>query len=171
MGLDNGVICRVSSEKYNFKIEYEVCYWRKYWNLRDDIFKAIDTTSEYNINLTENMINDLYDVFDYYEQDIRRIKEREGLSTIWSFTDEYKNMLHSRDNFFCIKGLLNGNMTLQEFIDITYEKNSCFAYTGLDDDVYDIIADFQDKPKEEGDIFICGDDSDIKISFEFYDSY
>jgi hypothetical protein len=66
MGLDNGICVKLND--YSYKIRalkrfqesygFEICYWRKCWNVREDIFTVIcaETDSQYHFIL------DIYDI-------------------------------------------------------------------------------------------------------------
>lgn len=59
MGLDNGIVIR---NKDGTEEEAEICYWRKCWNIRNEIFDIIEQKSEtyeYLLSL-DNVVNIYY---------------------------------------------------------------------------------------------------------------
>ena len=46
MGLDNRLVFKIKCPSFNLEREYEVCYFRKYWGLRDKILKILNKEQE-----------------------------------------------------------------------------------------------------------------------------
>jgi hypothetical protein len=99
MGLDNGINVKRTPEtnkieelkvfsqdwdkdlRYNF----EVCYWRKCWNIRNDIFcLGIGNDESYSNNLTKENIEQIIELLQSYNSD----NWTDGGSCIWEWEDD-----------------------------------------------------------------------------------
>lgn len=101
MGLDNGIILRIKDnfnrnlpldelENYNTNL-YELCYWRKCWNVRGIILniislhKGIDVedADEYSWNLSFEVLADIIEALKQeYQEDVWAEAYADG-DTIW----------------------------------------------------------------------------------------
>lgn len=112
MGLDNG-IC-VKRNDYSNKIkalkhfqdsydkeskyDFDFCYWRKCWNVREDIFNAIsaETDSQYRFNLDIYDIKEIIKVLKSYKEKTWIYGGWEG--SIWEWSEHKKiNRRHIRN--------------------------------------------------------------------------
>jgi hypothetical protein len=106
MGLDNGICVRrtfetnkieelkVFNEDYDkeFKYDFSVTYWRKCWNIRNDIFGlGIGYDESYYTNLTEENIEQIIELLESYNDD----NWYDGGSCIWEFTSEEEGWSYS----------------------------------------------------------------------------
>lgn len=106
MGLDNGICVRrtfetnkieelkVFNEDYDkeFKYDFSVTYWRKCWNIRNDIFGlGIGYDESYYTNLTKENIEQIIELLESYNDD----NWHDGGSCIWEFTSEEEGWSYS----------------------------------------------------------------------------
>ena len=86
MGLDNGIIIKESTGA-----ESSVCYWRKCWNIRSNIFDIIKpTTTEevYEFPLSLDNIVDIY----YMLKNLNEDNWFENGNSIWSWQEKRKSI-------------------------------------------------------------------------------
>ena len=106
MGLDNGIILhtktKISAPKElkgrlsDFSIgedeyQYDICYWRKCWNIRRGVWQALNTAPDYVYidSLTIDEIKQIWKVI--YDLNARDVWD-DGGYTIWSY-DEIHDQL------------------------------------------------------------------------------
>lgn len=94
MGLDNGIIIR----NKNTNKEIEVCYWRKYWGLRDEIYRRL--------NLKEDELgggiyildaDDVHVVIHIISNFIQNAKENNYGTTFWDWEDNHVGIGYAKD--------------------------------------------------------------------------
>lgn len=161
MGLDNGLIFKVKCPSLNFERKYEVCYFRKYWGLRDEILEIFNTEDEqYLYSVSEEDLYAIDGLFEHYCF-IDNVRDAD-LSTIWSNIEE---LYHMRNQIVHIRFALefcNEKISLDEFIEALriWEDD----WDRKKNDPIDLILykwfEMNDSPPE-----------DLEWSFEFYDSY
>lgn len=88
MGLDNGIT--IKEYKNSQEKEYEVCYWRKCWNIRFKILEILNfphngVDEQYEFPLTLDDVVDIY----YMMRSLNKENWFEGGGSIWSW-DEIK---------------------------------------------------------------------------------
>jgi hypothetical protein len=99
MGLDNGIEVRrthetnkieelkVFNKDYDkeLKYDFEICYWRKCWGLRNDILflirKRWSPEEEYEFALTKNDVDNIIKLLESYNEDTWE-------DSIWEWTSE-----------------------------------------------------------------------------------
>ena len=111
MGLDNGIdIVRNSysnkikalkrftiSYDRNKKYPFEICYWRKCWNVRRDILNIVDQsdTEQYRFDLDTSAIKEILKVLKSYNE---KNWEYGGYGSIWEWSEHKKfNRRHIRN--------------------------------------------------------------------------
>lgn len=118
MGLDNGVhvkrtpISESISEMKQFEedwikkynLNYEVCYWRKCWNIRSRIFDVLTGSfdEEYRITLTIEDVDRIAEVLQSFNSDNW---EDDGWS-IWTFDDMEEILEQQISNLGTLKQLM-----------------------------------------------------------------
>ena len=159
MGLDNGITCRITSKEKNFERCYEICYWRKYWGLRDNILIELDHYGEdcYEWELDENDILSIKDILEYF-CDIEKVKEAE-LSTIWNNEDEVEWIKKQYRQISVAFDYLQNKISLKQFTDALNSWQWMFTLEGWK------------KEEELWQQILESPPDDLKIVFEFYDSY
>ena len=100
LGLDNGIsirrntytesICeleRFDSEfRKRLKCDFEICYWRKCWNIRNDILSILTerTQDQYEIPLSKENVEQIIELLESYNSD----NFEDNGSCIWDWDDE-----------------------------------------------------------------------------------
>ena len=96
MGLDNGVEVRRNEytnsipELQRFELEcnnyFSVCYWRKCWNIRNDILWILNKrfSEDYEYTLTKENIDQIIKLLESYNAN----NFEDGGSCIWDWDDE-----------------------------------------------------------------------------------
>lgn len=99
MGLDNSIEVKRTPETNEIselkifnkewdkelKYDFEITYWRKCWNIRNDIFGlGIGYDESYHTNLTKENIEQIIALLQSYNAD----NWEDGGSCIWDFDDE-----------------------------------------------------------------------------------
>lgn len=146
----------IESEKKNFGVAFDICYWRKYWGLRDKILKVLENVGgeEYSKNINLNELENIQKILIEY-CDINNVN-KEHLSTIWTPTEEVYHMRQQA-------------CQLQIVLDCIYQKISLEDLIGrvlLWQDI-EIKEEKIQKLKE----ILASPPDDLTITFEFYDSY
>ena len=115
MGLDNGIVLKTTKTPSFANLcsqykegEYEVCYWRKCWGLRNCILLLFDNVQDndgiYNISVEQ--IDDIINIINYFNN--KEVWDEEGLS-IWTH-EEYKDKLISDVKMLeCVKDFMLNN--------------------------------------------------------------
>lgn len=117
MGLDNGIMLEINSTK-KIKIpkcfvheqwfdqgEYEICYWRKCWGIRNsiivDVFEKSTHTDMYEFQITANDIPKIIAVLKFYDH---KITWGQDNSMIWDYKRDH---IHKqlKNNIKCLKEL------------------------------------------------------------------
>lgn len=121
MGLDNGIQIRRSDFTNNlralkrFELDYddkkifdfEVCYWRKCWNVRDAIFDAIPDKGNDNDESLDLTIDDVTKIIRALKSFNKRNWENGGYgSSIWTWEEQRSNMKRSIGNLRYVKHLM-----------------------------------------------------------------
>ena len=104
MGLDNGICIKRNEYSNKIKIlskyaesydtqkiyDFEICYWRKCWNVRRDIFQVINAEEDsmYRFNLDIYDIKEILKVLKSYNE---KNWEYGGYGSIWEWS-EHKNV-------------------------------------------------------------------------------
>lgn len=106
MGLDNGIQVKrtaetnkieelnVFNEDYDKELKYDfsVTYWRKCWNIRNDIFGlGIGYDESYYTNLTKENIEQIIELLESYNDD----NWYDGGFCIWEFTSDEEGWSYS----------------------------------------------------------------------------
>lgn len=157
MGLDNGISFYIKSEELNFERSYEVCYFRKYWGLRNRFIDALDIAGKYKVELTLKDMYAIEEMLSYY-CDIDHVRGEE-LSTIWSTNEECHHIRTQYAQFLSAIDYLLGDIDLSDFIDFLTMWRSSF-YTERDKKTEDILLKILESPPD-----------DLELGFYFYDSY
>lgn len=113
MGLDNGITVKATSrweaiqeldasfsQKYNGS--WEVCYWRKCWNVRNDIFSVLacpreNNDGQYPVQLEH--IDQIIDVLKSYNEDNWEL-------SIWEFEEMKPHLKEQAKNLKKLKKLM-----------------------------------------------------------------
>lgn len=156
MGLDNGITFRIKSDKLNFERNYEVCYFRKYWGLRNKLMDVLGVV-EYEVKLT---LKDMFTIKEmlFYYCDIEHVNGAE-LSTIWNNNEECHHIREQYIQLLSAIDYLLGNIDLSDFIDFLTMWRSSF-YAERDKETEDILLKILESPPD-----------DLEVGFYFYDSY
>lgn len=102
MGLDNGIMLKVNILNKNIKVpkcfnheewyepgEYEVCYWRKCWGVRNKIitkvFKRERFSDEYTFEIVPDDVIKIIKILKYYDN--KKNWDRDN-STIWWYKED-----------------------------------------------------------------------------------
>lgn len=102
MGLDNAIMLKVNIFNRNIKVpkcfnheewyglgEYEVCYWRKCWGVRDkiitEVFKTERFPDEYRFAITPDDVVKIIKILKYYDN--KKNWDRDN-STIWWYKED-----------------------------------------------------------------------------------
>lgn len=109
MGLDNGIImrskkhievprelerasesiCSAYSDGYTF--EYDLCYWRKCWNIRYAIATSLDTVADLSVGKSDLTIQDIKNIwYDINYLNHKRVWD-EG-DSIWTYKEIRDNL-------------------------------------------------------------------------------
>ena len=156
MGLDNWITFRIKSDKLNFERNYEVCYFRKYWGLRNKLMDVLGVI-EYEVELTLKDMYAIEEKLSYY-CDIDHVRGAE-LSTIWSANEECYHIRTQYAQFLSAMDYLLGDIDLSDFIDFLTMWRSSF-YAERDKETEDILLEILESPPD-----------DLELGFYFYDSY
>lgn len=117
MGLDNHINFTISIPSLDVLRSFEICYFRKYWGLRDKIMTIIgNNRTSGEIIIDENTVKEIYNLLNKYSN-VDHIFEEEKLSTIW---DCYTEVFHIRNEAaklrFAIDFLENPLFELVDFL-------------------------------------------------------
>lgn len=135
MGLENGIVvipkskrakefCEDFFSRYKELIDfeeykYEICYWRKYWSLNNEILEYLDKKfdlEETKFNLTLKDLKGIVDIlkrdisYDYYENNVR---------CLWEYPVYARNL---GNNIFELSNLID------ELENEKYEENDIKIY-------------------------------------------
>ena len=120
MGLDNGIEVRRNDytrsipELWQFELEFdkdnfEVCYWRKCWNIRNDILWIIGERfgDQYEYNLDKKDVDQIIKLLESYNAD----NFEDSGSCIWDWNDEeypYSEKIRQDiENLKVLRGLMD----------------------------------------------------------------
>ena len=155
MGLDNRLVFKIKCPSFNLEREYEVCYFRKYWRLRDKILKILNKEQEEYLYpvLTEDLYA-IKDLFEYYSK-IENTKDAD-LSTIWNWIEETYHIRTELTRLQFAIDFCENKISLHEFLEalcIWEESWKRKQNSQADERI-------EETPPE-----------DLEWCFEFYDSY
>lgn len=153
MGLDNSVKFYIHSKSLDFGRSYEVCYFRKYWGLREQLNNVID----FDEDLEPTDLFAIRDILDYYSE-INNVRGAE-LSTIWTEVQECDNIRRQRTQLQAALDYVCGTINLEEFIEFLSLWRSSY-YDKIDANTEDILAEILESPPD-----------DLETGFYFVDSY
>jgi hypothetical protein len=106
MGLDNGIQVKRTPETNKIpelqdfsdawdigqKYDFEITYWRKCWNIRNDIFGlGIGEDESYHTNLTKEHIEQIIELLKSYNED----NWEDSGSCIWEWTSDEEGWSYS----------------------------------------------------------------------------
>lgn len=105
MGLDNGICVKRTpvTEKIpemalfeddfirKYKYDYEPCYWRKCYNVRDKILAILDDGDYYRLELSANDVERIAEMLKSFTAD----NWEDGSGSIWEF-DEIRDTLENQ---------------------------------------------------------------------------
>lgn len=121
MGLDNGIIVKTklkyppwltgrdSHESVELE-NYEICYWRKFYGLRNEILNKVDINKALSPKDIENII-DILDSFtnhEYYE---------ENSLTFWGYCGMFEILKHQIASLLWLRAQMNKQEIICEFYD------------------------------------------------------
>lgn len=97
MGLDNGIVVKFKNEVENTPLyheqwrpikEYEVAYWRKCWNVREDLGEVFGTIGKefYDTKLTPELLTAILSVLGSYNAD-NWVANNGYFSSIWEWDE------------------------------------------------------------------------------------
>lgn len=155
MGLDNGLIFKVKCPSLNLERKYEVCYFRKYWGLRDKILEILNKEQEEY--LYSVLAEDLYaikDLFEYYSK-IENTKDA-NLSTIWDWIEETYRIRTELIHLQFAIDFCENKISLHEFLEALCIRDKSWKR----EQNYRIDEVIEETPPE-----------DLEWCFAFYDSY
>lgn len=142
----------------DIEIEYEVCYFRKYWGLREKIIGLLNSNNEYTYPLMDNDILRIYNLLIHYS-DIDNVREDE-LSTIWDTITETNHIRNEASKFRFIIDFIYNKINIPEFMDaLRLRENSWGRINGATEKIESWFEQNEEPP------------SDLEYSFYFYDSY
>lgn len=142
----------------DIEIEYEVCYFRKYWGLREKIIDLLNSNNEYTYPLMDNDILRIYNLLIHYS-DIDNVREDE-LSTIWDTITETNHIRNEASKFRFIIDFIYNKINIPEFMDaLRLRENSWGKINGATEKIENWFEQNEEPP------------SDLEYSFYFYDSY
>lgn len=153
MGLDNSVQFYVRSKSLDFNRSYEVCYFRKYWGLREKFYQVID----FDEDLNTNDLLAIKGILNHYSE-IDNVRGAE-LSTIWTEVQECHNIRRQRIRLQSALDYICGLINLEEFIEFLSLWRSSY-YEKSDADKEDILTEILESPP-----------NDLETGFYFVDSY
>lgn len=157
MGLDNGITLRFeltngkSFSNGSTYREYEFCYWRKYWGLRDKIVSMLHTEEEqFEYCLDEDGLECIIAIIKMYD----KYNDYGNASTVWSENEEYVHLKTDEFKLGVLLDLIKGKISMYKFITFL-EKY------GVDDDSnFDELREMVENNKTE-----------YVLKVFFYDSY
>lgn len=142
----------------DIETEYEVCYFRKYWGLREKIIGLLNSNNEYAYPLMDNDILRIYNLLIHYS-DIDNVREDE-LSTIWDNITETNHIRNEASKFRFIIDFIYNKINIPEFMDaLRLRENSWGRINGATEKIESWFEQNEEPP------------SDLEYSFYFYDSY
>lgn len=125
MGLDNGIIVRHTDEtaliqelqrfKSPYWTSYEICYWRKCWNIRSEILSVVESYSEitYDCILSKDEVDKIIDVLQSFNEE----NWRDNGGSIWEFEDMEDTLKEQVDNLRIVRQLMDKYDLVVEFYD------------------------------------------------------
>ena len=144
----------------DIETEYEVCYFRKYWGLREKIIGLLNSNNEYAYPLMDNDILRIYNLLIHYS-DIDNVREDE-LSTIWDIITETNHIRNEASKLRFIIDFIYNKINIPEFMDaLRFCENSWGRrdHNGTTEKIESWFEQNEEPP------------SDLEYSFYFYDSY
>ena len=156
------MVFKIKCPSLNFNREYEVCYFRKYWGLRDKILKILDIyggIESYRYPVDILQIKMLKSLFEHY-CDIDNIREAE-LSTVWNEIEECHHIRDEYEKIRFAKDFCDEKISLYEFI---YALSFWEETWNNEPEQNKILIDWLEKHQGYT-------PNDLEWCFEFYDSY
>jgi hypothetical protein len=160
MGLDNGLVFKIKCPSLKIDTEYEICYFRKYWGLRNEIVQIFERNNEYKYSLSDNDILKIYNLLSHYSE-IDNVREAE-LSTIWDNMIEVSHIRYAAANIKSIIDFIYNKISLYEFmvaVQLCEIKWGEVDHGGATEKIEDWFEQNEEPP------------IDLEYSFYFYDSY
>lgn len=161
MGLDNNLEMKVTNRHTGTTISREVCYWRKFWGLRDKILHMFDMKDD-ELSYVFNDAATIHDLIELIDTESERAAdEREHLSHIWEIASEYRQCQQNLLNLKIVAHWLDGHFGNDEFFDWFIHHLETYSDNEDADKFFDevLAADRGCEPLE------------FEIEFEFVDSY
>lgn len=155
MGLDNGIIFKVKCSSLNLEREYEVCFFRKYWGLRDKILEILNKEQEeYLYPVSVEDLCAIKDLFECYS----KVENTKGanLSLIWNWIEEVYHIRTELTHLQFAIDFCENKISLHEFLMALY----------MWEDSWDTQLNRQANEKIEQ-----TPSENLEWCFEFYDSY
>lgn len=114
MGLDNGLVCKNFPRTGTKERNYEFCYWRKFWDFRNEVIDYLcdrDESDAYFLQLPQ--LEDVREIMAKYT-DLKYVKEH-NIQTIWNDSD-------------VVEIMRNNLKSLDEFLEIMRESPGFIVY-------------------------------------------
>lgn len=114
MGLDNGIVVRATENNMVLKAlapykkdwcdEFEICYWRKCWNIRNDILNMLGKrfSEEWRHELTELDVDGILSILDSYTEE----NWDESGGSIWEYAEMAESLAEQKNALLLLKRLM-----------------------------------------------------------------
>lgn len=98
MGLDNGLVCKNFPKAGTTNRDFEFCYWRKFWDFRDEVMDYLEFEEEnYTYYLQLPQLEDIRDIMVKYT-DLEYVKKH-NTQTIWNDSEVVEMMRNNLIEF------------------------------------------------------------------------
>lgn len=149
MGLDNSINVNIRAKNTNkVVVEIELCYFRKFWGLRNQIISILEPQDKCWFSLTKENLEEISSIFNFYSS-IDNVIDG-GVSTIWENWIEVRAIREARTPIEMTVDFLNNKISGEDYIDYL-----CYLSSENEGLLKAIQSNFED----------------YKIEFEFIDSY
>ena len=101
----------------NNKENYEICYWRKCWGIRDAIIKELKVNGNGEFKLNKDNISAIINILVYFFDE--KIWDNEA-NSIWSFKEIRECLLKQISNLYNLLAYWNSHPNLEVYFYDSY---------------------------------------------------
>ena len=156
---------KIKNKKTGTMALFEVCYWRKYWGLRNTMLDVLGLEvlghrpEECVANLDITTVKVFYSTVERRLDQYINNEDDNDFSTIWSKPDEIFHVQNEQAKLRIVLAWLDNKILNDEFFD--WAANKILTDYNRRDNGKFYSELYKEIPTKE----------DLEISFEFYDSY
>ena len=114
MGLDNGIVVKAAENELvlnalapyrkSLSDEIEICYWRKCWNIRNEILNMLGKrfSEEWRHELTERDVDGILIILDSYTEE----NWNDSGGSIWEYAEMAESLAEQKNALMLLKRLM-----------------------------------------------------------------